>query len=68
MYSPFVYGQFYCSGIEETLLDCPHSSVNYLLNCRSYEVAGARCIGKYNVHAHIGIYIGQQTCLPRAQT
>ena len=46
MYCPFVYGHFYCSGIEKTLLDCPKSSSNYLLSCQNYEIAGVQCIGK----------------------
>uniref|UniRef100_A0A1X7V0V9 SRCR domain-containing protein n=1 Tax=Amphimedon queenslandica TaxID=400682 RepID=A0A1X7V0V9_AMPQE len=41
----FVYGLFYCSGSEETLLDCQRSSVNHLLNCISTELAGVKCIG-----------------------
>ena len=53
VYQPFVFGRFYCSGTEKTLLDCPKSSVNYLLSCSSDEVAGARCIGKYSVKRSI---------------
>ncbi|XP_011409192.2 PREDICTED: neurotrypsin-like [Amphimedon queenslandica] len=45
VHSPFVYGLFYCSGIEKTLLHCPKSSSNYLLSCQNYEIAGAQCIG-----------------------
>ena len=43
----FVYGQFYCSGSEQSLIHCPQSSLNSLFsNCGSNEIAGIQCVGK----------------------
>ena len=42
----FVYGLFYCTGSEQSLLDCSYSSYNSLINYCSYnELAGVRCVG-----------------------
>ena len=42
----FVYGRFYCSGSEQSLVHCPKSSPNLLLSCGSNEIAGVQCVGK----------------------
>ena len=44
----FVYGIFYCTGSEQSLLDCSYSSYNSLINYCSYnELAGVRCVVTY---------------------
>ena len=42
----FVYGTFYCSGSEQSLMTCSNS-YGTLLNCQNNEVAGVHCVGKY---------------------
>ena len=42
----FVYGTFYCSGSEQSLMTCSNS-YSTLLNCQNNEVAGVHCVGKY---------------------
>ena len=42
----FLYGIFSCSGSEKSLTNCPRSSYNSLLNCKSNEIAGVHCEGK----------------------
>lgn len=41
----FVYGRFYCSGSEKSLVDCPISSLSLLLSCSSNEIVGIQCVG-----------------------
>ncbi|XP_019860164.1 PREDICTED: deleted in malignant brain tumors 1 protein-like [Amphimedon queenslandica] len=41
----FVLGRFFCSGSEESLIECPRQSTSSLLQCESYEIAGVHCIG-----------------------
>ena len=43
---PYLYGLFYCSGSEQSLLSCSRSSYSSLLYCSSSEIAGVRCVGK----------------------
>ena len=43
---PYLYGRFYCSGSEQSLLSCSRSSYSSLLYCSSSEIAGVRCVGK----------------------
>ena len=43
---PYLYGRFYCSGSEQSLLSCSRSSYSRLLYCSSSELAGVRCVGK----------------------
>ena len=43
---PYLYGRFYCSGSEQSLLSCPRSSYSYLLYCGNSEIAGVHCVGK----------------------
>ena len=42
----YLYGTFSCSGSEKSLMNCPRSSYNSLLNCKSNEIAGVHCEGK----------------------
>ena len=42
---PYLYGRFYCSGSEQSLLSCSRS-YSYLLYCGNSEIAGVRCVGK----------------------
>ena len=42
---PYLYGIFYCSGLEQSLLSCLRSYRD-LLNCGNSEIAGVHCEGK----------------------
>ena len=42
---PYLYGTFYCSGLEQSLLSCLRSYSD-LLNCGNSEIAGVHCEGK----------------------